>query len=148
MGSAAPNVTVSVDALLSVTTDVPDVPLETTEHDCTDGNVYMFAAATVTAAVVRVLTNVQVNVVSTALAVTDAPRTLLADSVAPKFTVAVVASVSSALVVEPDANAPKFPSIVEFELPNVNCVLVARAAPSLYVSPPAIVPTLTGSGTP
>ncbi len=120
IGSAAPNVTVRVDGLVSVTTEPPDVPLETTETDCIDGNVYMFVASTVTAAVVRVLTNVHVNVVSAADAVTVAPRTLLADSVVPKVTVAVVASVRSALVVEPEANAPKFPSIVAFELLNEN----------------------------
>ena len=83
---------------------------------------------------------------STAVAVTAAPRALLADSAVPKLTVAVVASVSSALV-EPDANAPKLASIVEFELLNANCVSVALVATSLYVSPPAIVATLTVSGT-
>jgi hypothetical protein len=39
LGSAAPNVTVSVDALVSVTIEPNDGPLDTTEHDCTDGNV-------------------------------------------------------------------------------------------------------------
>jgi hypothetical protein len=34
-----PNVTVSVESLVSVTTEPRDVPLDTTEHDCTDGNV-------------------------------------------------------------------------------------------------------------
>jgi hypothetical protein len=107
----------------------------------------MSEAATVTAAVVRVLTNVYVNVVFVALAVvTVAPMTLLADSVAPKLTTAVVASVSSALV-DPDANAPRFASIVEFELLRANCVSVALVATSLYVSPPGIAATLTVSGT-
>ena len=39
LGSAAPNVTVSVDALVSVTIEPNDEPLETTEHVGADGNV-------------------------------------------------------------------------------------------------------------
>jgi hypothetical protein len=39
LGSTPSNVTVSVAALLSVTIDVPDGPVLTTETDCIAGNV-------------------------------------------------------------------------------------------------------------
>ena len=128
MGSAAPNVTVSVDALLSVTTEPPEVPLETTEHDCTDGNVYMLAAATVTAAVVRVEAKRNVNVVSALVAVTVALRTLFAENVDPKLVDAAVVRVKRPAELEPEA---KLGRPTPFELPNVNCVCRALWAISI-----------------
>lgn len=131
IGSAEPNVTVSAACWLSVTTEPPELPLLTTAHvGAAIGNVKIAAAATVTATVVRVDVNMNVNVVELAVAVTLAPITLLELSVASSVAVAVVASVTSELVVAPDANAPKFPLIVAFELPKVNDVRVALYATS------------------
>ena len=131
MGSAEPNVTVRAACLLSVTTEPPELPLLTTVHVGTAvGNAKIASAATVTATVVRVETKVNVSVVALALAVTVAPITLLELNVESSVAAAVVASVTSALVVAPDANAPKFPLIAEFELPNSNDVRVALDATS------------------
>jgi hypothetical protein len=98
---------------------------------------------------VRVETNVNLNVVAAVVAVTVAPSNLLAASVAPGVAVivGVVASVTSALVVAPDANAPSAELIVDTEWLNVNCVATAYVATSEYVSPPGIVAMVTVSGT-
>jgi hypothetical protein len=132
-----------------VTVDPPDAPPLTTAHVADAGKLYIALAATVTDAVVRVETNVNVNVVAAVVAVTVAPSTLLAASVVPTVAVivGVVASATSALVVAPDANAPSAALIAATEWLNVNCVAVAYEATRAYVSPPAIVATLTVSGT-
>jgi hypothetical protein len=98
---------------------------------------------------VRVETNVNLNVVAAVVAVTVAPSNLLAASVAPGVAVivGVVASVTSALVVAPDANAPSAELIVDTEWLNVNCVATAYVEMREYVSPPGIVAMVTVSGT-
>ena len=108
IGSADANVYVSALVWLSVTTAPPDGPPLTTAHNADAGNVYIALAATATDAVVRVGTNVNVNVVAVLVAVTVAPSTLLAASVVLSVAVivGVVASITSALVVAPEANAP------------------------------------------
>ena len=149
IGTALANVYVSALLWLSVTTDPPDAPPLTTAHVAYAGKLYIALAATVTDAVVRVDTNVNVNVVAAVVAVTVAPSTLLAASVVPTVAVVtgVVARVTSALVVAPDANAPSAALIAATEWLNVNCVATEYEATSAYVSPPAIVATLTVSGT-
>jgi hypothetical protein len=149
IGTALANVYVSALVRPSVTTDPPDAPPLTTPHEADAGKLYIALDATVTDAFVRVETNVNVNVVAAVVAVTVAPSTLLAASVAPGVAVivGVVESVTSALVVAPDANAPSAELIVDTEWLNVNCVAVAYDATRAYVSPPAIVAIVTVSGT-
>jgi hypothetical protein len=150
IGSADANVYVRAHVWPSVTVEPANGPPLTTTHVADAGNVYIALVATVTDAVVRVTAKVNVNVVAVALVVvTVAPSTLLDESVAPSVAVntGTVASVSSALVVAPDANAPSTESIEPTVWLNVNCVAVAYDTTSAYVSPPAIVATLTVLGT-
>jgi hypothetical protein len=150
IGSADANVHVSAHVWPSVTVEPPNGPPLATAHVADAGKLYIALDATVTDAVVRVETNVNVNVVAVALVVvTVAPSTLLDESVVPIVAViaGTVASVSSALVVAPDANALSAESIALTAWLNVNCVAVAYDATSAYVSPPAIVATLTVLGT-
>jgi hypothetical protein len=152
IGRAKPNVAVSAACFPTVTTEPADGPLLTTVHEtiAADGNVYIALAATVTETVVRVETNVSVNVVAVALvAVTVASITLSAAKFEPSVAViaGTVASITRALVKDPDANAPRAELIAVTELLNVNCFAVAYDATSAYVSPPEIVDMVTVSGT-
>lgn len=145
---AEPKLHTNVACRLSVTIEPPSAPALVTATVADAGNAYIALAATVADAVVRVETNVNVNVVAALVAVTDAPRILLAARVAPSVAVVAgtVASVSSALVVAPAANEPSAELIALTEWLNVNCVSAAYDATRAYALV-AIVATATVSGT-
>jgi hypothetical protein len=131
IGTATLVVHVKTAVLPTVT--IEPLPLATTAHVADAGNVYIDVVGTMQATTVRVDTNVNASVCCTAVAVTVAPRTLVATNVVASDTGMVgVLATARMLVLAPDKKVPIPRAVfsVLFVLLKVNCVCVALDAMS------------------
>jgi hypothetical protein len=129
IGTATLVVHVKTAVLPTVT--IEPLPLATTAHVADAGNVYIDVVGTMQATTVRVDTNVNASVCCTAVAVTVAPRTLVATNVVASDTGMVgVLATARMLVLAPDKKVPIPRAVfsVLFVLLKVNCVCVALDA--------------------